>query len=173
MKNHLDFFISRAVAIMNIDKMSPEIPKEIREFILENGVMALASANPDPWVCTLYYGTDDQLNLYVITDPNSTHGRMISKNNNVAFNIFDSHTKITDPKKGIQGKGVCTIVTDLKEIAKGLMIWHKANPGREASITLDAIKKWKDTKIYKIKPTYLKFFNKALYGKQEYGIWEV
>ena len=28
------------------------------------------------------------------------------------------------------------------------MIWHKANPGIETRITLEAIKKWKDTKYY-------------------------
>ena len=149
------------------------LPPEIVKFIKENGVMTLATSDSEPWVCTLYYGTDENPTLYLVTDPNSVHGKMIEKNPNVAFNIFDSHTKVTQPKKGIQGKGICTQVKDFKEVAKGLMLWHKANPGNEARITIEAIKKWKDTRIYKIKPTYLKFFNKELYGKDEYGIWEL
>jgi len=31
------------------------------------------------------------------------------------------------------------------------------------------LKKLSDTKLYKITPTYLKFFNKVLYGSEEYG----
>ena len=73
-------------------------------------------------VCTLYYGTDENLNFYLVTDPNSEHGKMLEKNKRVAFNIFDSHTKITQPKKGIQGKGDCSQVKDWKEVAKGLML---------------------------------------------------
>lgn len=153
--------------------MSQEIPSEIKEFISANGVLTLAVCDQDPWVCTLYYGTDELLNLYLVTDPNSIHGKALSKNPSVAFNIFNSQTKITEPKKGIQGKGLCTQVKDLTEIAHGLFLWHKANPGKEKQITLEDIKKLKDTKIYKIAPTHLKFFNKQLYGKSEYGTWSL
>lgn len=149
------------------------IPPEIKDFLKQNGVLTLATFDTEPWVCTLYYGCDDDFNLYLVTDPDSVHGKMIAKNPRVAFNIFDSHTKVTDLKKGIQGKGVCTMVTDLVAAAKGLMLWHKANPGNELKLTMEAVKKWRDTKIHKITPTYLKFFNKELYGKDEYGIWEL
>src|SRR3989344_1903023 len=152
--------------------MSKGIPKEITDFIKANGILTLAVSDSEPWVCTLYYGTDEDLNFYLITNPGSMHGKIIGKNEKVAFNIFDSNIKITQQKKGLQGKGICSQVKDIKETAKGLMIWHKANPGIETRITLEAIKKWKDTKIYEIKPTFLKFFNKELYGKKEYGIWK-
>jgi uncharacterized protein YhbP (UPF0306 family) len=152
--------------------MTKSIPHEIVNFIKENGVLTLAVSNTEPWVCTLYYGTDEDLNMYLVSDPDSEHGKSITANSKVAFNIFDSHTKITESKKGIQGRGICTVVTDLIEIGKGLILWHKSNPGYETKITLDDVKKVKDTKIYKIVPTYLKFFNKDFYGKDAYGIWE-
>ena len=65
------------------------LPPEIVKFIKENGVMTLATSDSEPWVCTLYYGTDENPTLYLVTDPNSVHGKMIEKNPNVAFNIFD------------------------------------------------------------------------------------
>lgn len=153
--------------------MSGQIPKEMVSFIKSNGIMTLAVSDTEPWVCTVYYGTDDALNFYLVTDPNSIHGKILVKNPKVAFNIFDSHTKITESKKGIQGRGICTQVKGLAEVVKGLMIWHKANPGVESRITIEDVKKFKDTKIFKIKPTYLKFFNKDFYGKDEYGFWEL
>jgi uncharacterized protein YhbP (UPF0306 family) len=152
--------------------MSKQIPEEISQFVKNNGILTLATAGNEPWVCTLYYGSDENLNMYLVSDPDSVHGKTITSNSTIAFSIFDSHTKITESKKGIQGKGKCSVVTDFLEIGKGLLLWHKSNPGYETKITLDDIKKVKDTKIFKIVPTYLKFFNKDLYGKDEYGIWD-
>lgn len=152
--------------------MKSTVPQEITSFIKDNGIMTLAVSDTEPWVCTVYYGTDEDLTFYLLTDPNSIHGKTLVKNPKVAFNIYDSHTKITESKRGVQGRGVCTRVSGLNELTRGLMIWHKANPGIETKITLEDVKKVKDTKIYKITPTYLKFFNKDLYGKNEYGYWE-
>jgi len=148
------------------------VRKDIESFLKVNGVMTLAvSEEKSPWVCTLYYGVDKNLNMYVVTDPASNHGKILAKNKKIAFNIFDSRQKITKPKKGIQGKGICIQVKGIKEIAKGLLLWHRANPGIEEKITIkDILKKLSDTKVYKITPTYVKFFNKELYGSEEYGI---
>ena len=148
-----------------------QIREDIFDFIKSNGVMTLATQSKDgPWVCTVYYGVDKNMNLYIVTDPHSIHGKDMTRNNKVAFNIYDSHQKITKPKKGVQGKGICTKVKGVVEVTKGLFLWHKANPGIEKNITVaDILKKLSDTKLYKITPTYLKFFNKVLYGSEEYG----
>jgi len=151
-----------------------QIKKDIFDFIKSNGIMTLATqSNKGPWVCTVYYGTDKDMSLYIITDPNSIHGKDFSKNNKIAFNIFDSHQKITKSKKGVQGSGFIEIVRSVVNVSKALYLWRKANPGIEKNITVkDILKKITDTKIYKITPNYLKFFNKVLYSPEEYGIWE-
>lgn len=152
-----------------------QIREHISQFLNQNAIMTLAVAEKDqPWVCTLYYGIDNDLNMYIVTDPNNIHGKIIATNPLVAYNIFDSHQPITQPKTGVQGKGTIKLVKGITENAKGLMLWHKANPGIEANITVkDLLKKITDTKIYKITPTYLKLFNKQLYGEPEYGILEL
>jgi uncharacterized protein YhbP (UPF0306 family) len=112
------------------------------------------------------------MNLYIVTDPNSIHGKNIAKNSKVAFNIFDSHQKIFKSKKGVQGSGKIEIVKGSVSIIKALLLWHKQNPGVEKAITIKEVKKFADTKVFKITPSYLKFFNKDLYTPEEYGIWE-
>jgi len=134
--------------------------------------MTLAVADKNPWVNTIYYGCDDELILYVVTGPETRHGKVLKINNNVAFNIFDSHQKITDNKIGIQGTGVCEPVTNVLELAKGLMLWHKANPGVETQITAENIKLFSKRRIYKITPNYLKLFNKERFGGDGYLIWD-
>lgn len=152
-----------------------QIRQDISDFIKLNGIMTLTTQSKDgPWACTVYYGVDNNINLYIVTDPNSTHGKYLKTNNHVAFTIFDSHQKIFNPKAGIQGKGICERVNGLVNSVKALALWHKANPGIEKNITIkDVLKKITDVKIYKITPTYLKFFNKELYSPEEYGILEL
>lgn len=158
-----------------MNKSKNQIKKEIFQFLKRNGILTLAVASENtPWLCTLYYGIDGQMNLYVITDPNNNHGKIISHNPKVAFNVFDSHQQITKPKKGLQGKGMISIVKEPKTVIKALEFWHKANPGIENMITVENIlDKNSDTKIFKITPTYLKYFNKQLYGEKEYGILDL
>ena len=154
-------------------KSKEQIKKDIFDFVRSNRAMSLATASgKEPWVCTVFYGTDKDLNLYIVTDPGSEHGTAINKNDNVAFNIFDSHQIVTDQKRGVQGRGKCQKVNGLVNIIKGLRFWQKANPGAEKKVTMDTIKKFADTRIFKIVPSYLKFFNEKLYPDSKYGIWK-
>lgn len=148
------------------------IQKDIFLFLKKNGILTLAVASENtPWLCTLYYGIDDQMNLYVVTDPNNNHGKIMTKNPKVAFNIFDSHQLVTNPKKGLQGKGLISIVKGQKAVSEALEFWHKANPGVENRIIVkNILDEESDTKLFKITPTHLKYYNDQLYGKEEYGI---
>ena len=155
-------------------KQSEQVFKDISSFLHTHGIMTLATIeNGKPWTCTVYYGVDKELNLYIVTNPKTRHGKNFKLNPNVAFAIFDSSTKVTDSKKGVQGQGVCELVSSLGEIAKGLALWHGANPGIEGRITLEVVKKIADAKVFKIKPSYIKFFDKDLYGKKEFDAVEL
>jgi len=154
-------------------RIQDQIQSDIFAFLKSQGVMTLATQSvTGPWVATLYFGIDDHMDLYILTDPNSIHGQHIAQNPQVAFNIFDSHQKITNPKLGVQGRGNITLIKGIAANTRALMLWHRQNPGIEKNITIKDVKKYADTKLYKITPSYLKFFNKVLYAPEEYGIWK-
>ena len=148
-----------------------EIKEHIRVFLAFHGILSLAVSQDDqPWISTGYYGMDEQMQLYVVTDPQSEHGKIYVANSHVAFAVFDSHQKITEPKYGVQGKGIIELIQDVPGMTMALECWHKANPGVEEHITVAMMQDDANgTKIYKITPTYLKFFNKELYGEEEWG----
>lgn len=150
-----------------------KIRQDIFKFLKRHGIMTLAAYSKELWVCTVYYGVDDQMNLYIVTNPSSKHGKYIANYPNVAFAIFDSHTKVTDQKEGLQGQGICTMIEKQEDVIRALKIWHQANPGIESRITPEAVKKWPDTKLYKIRPTQIKFYNDKLYGKKEYALLDL
>jgi uncharacterized protein YhbP (UPF0306 family) len=149
-----------------------QIKTNIFEFLKSHGILTLATVSgSQPWVCTVYYAIDEAMNLIILTDPASRHGQEIAKNPHIAFSVFDSGQPNAAPVKiGIQGTGIIAPVKGITANTKALLLWHKANPGKEMDITIgDVVKTITDCRMYQITPKYLKHFNKALYPKEKYG----
>jgi uncharacterized protein YhbP (UPF0306 family) len=138
--------------------------------------MTLATVSgSQPWVCTVYYAVDDKMNLIILTDPASRHGKEMAKNPQVAFSIYDSQQlNSASVKIGIQGTGIISPVKGLAANTKALLAWHRANPGKEKDITVkDVAKVITDCRMYTITPKFLKHFNKTLYPGVKYGQLEL
>ena len=87
---NLEFVHSSDIIVLMAKRTKLQIKEDIFKFINSNGIMTLAThSSKGPWVSTVYYGADSEMNLYIVTDPNSIHGKFFSKDNRVAFNIFD------------------------------------------------------------------------------------
>jgi hypothetical protein len=87
----------------------------------------------------------------------------------VAIAIYDSHTKNSESKTGVQLQGTAQQVKGWDKTAKMLKIWHKSAPGMEDVVNVKNMKeKVISSRVYKITPTYIKFFNEKLYGDDEY-----
>lgn len=148
-----------------------EIKGEVQKFLNSGHVLSLATLDHnDPWICTVFYGTDSDMNLYILTSPDTVHGKGIKQSPSVSVNIYDSSQEITKSLVGLQAKGKAELVSNPVEAVKAFGIWLKFNPGAEKKISVDEIKKLKDSRMYKIKLSYVKYFNKVLFGKDRYGI---
>lgn len=129
--------------------------------------MALSTVGDAPWASTVFFVADEELNLYFVSDPSSNHSTHIAKNPEVAVAIFDSHQNVSDQKVGVQMKGRAVQLTDPVDIQEALRRWNEHNPGFEHVITDENIEKSTiHSKVYKISPTYAKFFNEKLYGPE-------
>jgi len=136
--------------------------------------MQIATCSTEPWICTVFYALDDENNIYFIGSPDTEHGKAIATNKIVACAITDTTQKVTDKKKGLQLKGVATMLTDEAAIKHGLDLWNKANPGVDNVINFDSIKKGTiETRVYMIKPTRIKFFNEELYDEEEFDVLDL
>lgn len=130
--------------------------------------MSLATQGDEITACVVYYTVDDDFNLYFISEPNVQHCVNIVKNKNVACSIADSHQRVSDKKIGAQIQGEASEVTGKDKIIAVLKMWHQTNPGAESLINFDNIKnKIIESRVYKIKPIRIKFFNEELYGDKE------
>lgn len=147
--------------------------EELLKFLKSKNFMSLATVKgTEPYNCVVYYGIDDDFNIYFVSQLSRDHSKNIKENSKVALTIADSRQKVTDDKIGVQLKGECLLVKNPIEALRALKLWNKANPGVESMINLDNIKnKVIQSRVYRVKPSFAKFFNENLYGKD--GIKEI
>ena len=70
-----------------------DLNKLAQKIISQNEYLTLATMNDEgkPWTCILAYCFDKDYSFYFVSLPTSQHARHFTKNNGVAFSIFDSH----------------------------------------------------------------------------------
>lgn len=141
--------------------------KNLSAFLDYQHLMTLATFDKKPWVCTVYFVTDADLNFYFVSSPKSKHCKDIEKNKHVAIAIYDSHTKNSDKKAGVQLQGSARLIKSWQETEKVLKMWNKKNPGKEKLITSENMKEGEiSSRVFKVKPNYIKFFNQKVYGEE-------
>lgn len=81
-----------------------------------------------PWVCSLYYVADDNLNLYWLSLPGRRHSQEIVDNPNVSIAIA---VKTDQPVIGIQAEGRAEIIKNKQIIKKVMELYvEKYNTGQ-------------------------------------------
>lgn len=85
--------------------------------------MQLATSDGvDPWICTVWFTSDDDLNIYWFSAENRNHSQQISKNPRVAVAITIPQSP-EEPSRGIQVKGKAEILTEQKDIERTISIY--------------------------------------------------
>jgi uncharacterized protein YhbP (UPF0306 family) len=91
-----------------------KLPKLIATYLEQGTVMQLATAKDNqPWVCTVYFVADKDMNLYWLSTPSRRHSSEIAENNKIAVTV---PIKLDRPVAGVQAEGEATRVTGHAEI---------------------------------------------------------
>jgi uncharacterized protein YhbP (UPF0306 family) len=87
----------------------------VRQYLPRGRMMQIATASGDqPWICTVYFVEDDDLNLYWLSFPTRRHSQEIAAHSKVAVAV---PIKFDKPVIGIQAEGVAEPVTDKQVVA--------------------------------------------------------
>ncbi len=92
--------------------------------------MQIATVNGDqPWICTVYFVEDEELNLYWLSWPSRRHSQEIALNSKIAVAV---PIKFDKPVIGIQAQGTASIVTDKTVVADIMRRYvERYNTGRQ------------------------------------------
>lgn len=139
---------------------------KLLEFLRSQRFITLATYSDKISVCGVFYAVDENFNLYFVSEPTTHHSKNIKANGEISCVIADSHQTVLDKKVGAQIQGKASEVTGKIEAIKALKLWNEANPGLEKVINFKNLKKAINSRVYKIEPQVVKFFNEELYGEE-------
>lgn len=133
--------------------------KDILDFLALKKLMILATYGEHPWIASVYFSFDNELNFYFISNPATIHGRHLEKNREVAAAIVDSDQKPSDVKKGLQIYGHVEKVSEANKVRYALRHWKDFLNIKRPDISLENMKKglYKG-RIYKLVPKEIKLF---------------
>lgn len=97
--------------------------KLIKEYLKEAKLMQLAtSVDNQPWVCSVWFASDEDLNIYWISAETRRHSKEVMENQKVAGAIVLPQSPEDSPR-GLQLQGIAEILTDQNDIEKAVSIF--------------------------------------------------
>ncbi len=129
--------------------------------------MSLATYSETPWICWVFYIVDENFNLYFISSPSSQHIKDINKNKQVACAITDTTQNPLGEKQGVQIWGVVENVTTKEKLQTFFKMWKNTINNNEEKVTYqNYVGNLIETKVYKVSPKKIKWFNQSLIEKE-------
>ena len=152
-----------------------DLKDEINEYLKTQRLMAVATYGKSPWIASVYYVHDNDLNIYFLSKRWREHCQSIESDNRVTVAVADSHQPIYKPQKGLQISGTAQSVNIVSRLEWMFKMWNKLITGNEGE-KLSEPRKFLDaglSKVYKITPHRIKFFNTELYPKKQFKVLEL
>lgn len=143
---------------------------KVIKFLSSQKLLSIAVTDSNgPWIANVYFVCSEAGVLYFVSPKSNRHSRAILANSKIAFSSAWFNPAKTDDRKAIQGTGNCFVVTNPIEIAQALNLLHKSFPEFKDRITFEWIcENVFESKVWKIQPTYLKYWDDELYGEDEF-----
>ena len=152
-----------------------DLKKEIDKYLETQRLMSVATYGKTPWIANVYYVHDPELNLYFLSKNWREHCQAIEINNKVSVAIADSHQPIYRPQKGLQIHGTAKSVDVVSGLQWMFKMWNKLIAGSKGEKLTDP-KKFLDaglSKVYRITPKRIKFFNTELWPKEQFKVLDL
>ncbi|MDP4000329.1 MAG: pyridoxamine 5'-phosphate oxidase family protein [bacterium] len=101
-----------------------DLKQLIVDYLNEQKLMQLATdTDGKPWACSVWFGFDEDLNIYFFSSTARRHSKEIENNGNVAGAVVLPHEP-SDPPRGLQFEGVAEKLTDPDDLAKARSVYE-------------------------------------------------
>lgn len=140
------------------------LKRQIFNYLKIQKLMTISTFGNEPWPAIVYFLHDQDLNLYFVSHPDDYHSKNIEINPKVACTIYDSTQPNWAQKKGIQLNGTVEVVNNLAKVTQMVKLWNKIIAKEEGvRFKPEQLLKAGSSRVYKVKPHMIKFFNEELY----------
>lgn len=132
------------------------VKEKIVDFMKNTQILSLATTDGvDVSVCNLHYSSDEDLNLYFVSNPEKTHCKNIEKHPEVSVCIYDPATVSDTVVTGIQLKGSCMPFTD-QSGREHIKAFYEKFPEKYNGEIKELIENYDFRSVYKIVPTWIR-----------------
>jgi hypothetical protein len=141
--------------------------ERLLKFLREHQVLTLAvtEANGNAYAAALFYAVDDDLRLYVVTDPGTRHGQAMLANPAVAGTIQRDRQRWQEIR-GVQFRGLCRQL-DGSSRARAWEIYTARFPFLQQPDAILA-RELASTAMWAIEPTWIRLIdNQRGFGHKE------
>jgi nitroimidazol reductase NimA-like FMN-containing flavoprotein (pyridoxamine 5'-phosphate oxidase superfamily) len=152
-----------------------DLKHTINSYLKTQRLMSIATYGQKPWIANVYFVHDSDLNIYFLSKHWREHCQAIELNPQVAIAIADSHQPIYEPQKGLQISGRAQPVDTLSQLTWMFKMWNKLVAGSKGERLTDP-RKFLDaslSKVYRITPHRIKFFNTELWPEEQFQVLEL
>ena len=141
----------------------------IRKYLQAGRMMSVATVFGDqPWIFTAYYVSDENLNLYWISTPDTRHSKEIYKHKKVAAAIPIKFTDLT--VVGMQIEGDAILVEARDEIKRVIRLYTDKN-NRGEKWHEDFIAGKNEHELYRIKPRLFVLYDRETFPEDPRKEW--
>lgn len=136
----------------------------IKGFLEEYENMTLTTCvNDTPWGATVFFASDDALNLYFISDLRTRHAQDIAANTKVAV-VINPNNQEHGKLQGLQLAGEGQMLNG-KEVINAFAVYIKRYPTIKSLISSVEKLISGSIRIYRIRPARICFIDEARFGK--------
>jgi uncharacterized protein YhbP (UPF0306 family) len=148
-----------------------DIRNLIVDYLKKARLMQLATSKDNqPWVCTVWFAADDDLNIYWISSTKRRHSREIIENQKVSAAIVLADQTPEDKPRGVQVQGIANKLTDHADIEIAMSAYSGRIFSKET--LLDLTKNW-DHVFYRLTPTQFVLFDAANFPKDARQVYNL
>lgn len=132
--------------------------KLIEDYLKKAKLMQMATAvNNQPWVCSVWFAADSDLNIYYFSSATRRHSEEVLKNNKVAGAVVLPQNP-NDPPRGLYFQGKAEVLQKQEDIDKAISVYADRIFSRE-KIKEFMEHKERPHKFYRIRPSKFVLFD--------------
>lgn len=153
------------------DKPEGDIKKSIFGILEKMKLLSMATVessgtSPTSWINSAFFAYTDDMILYILTSPDSIHGKNLQENSSIAVAVFDSLQQPGNPRQGLQLKGTARRITEKDQEKEALKAWwtRMVNQGDFEEFA----QKYEEfsSKMHSIVLDHVKIFDEPMFGEE-------
>lgn len=146
-----------------------DLTEKLTKYLSQAELMQVATNNDGkPWVCTVHFVEDDDLNLYWLSLPSRRHSEDVERNPNVAVAVVIKPSK---PVIGVQAEGQAKEVQDLETVER-MMKKYVTKYGIGGKFYDNVVAGINKHRLYKFSPENFVLFDEMSFKENSRKEWQ-